>query len=148
MALGLRAWAPVFASFQQVLGPAIYHRIYPDWESQQRAAIDHSLTDAGPDAWVVDVQGRPAGFMTLVMHGPDYGEPMSGEIEMIAVDPDFQRHGIAAAMIAHAMQRFRETGRQLAVIATGGDPGHAPARAAYEAAGFTPMPQVRYYCAM
>jgi hypothetical protein len=30
-------------------------------------------------------------------------------------------------------------------IGTGGDPGHAPARRTYEAAGFTPLPLVRYY---
>jgi hypothetical protein len=32
----------------------------------------------------------------------------------------------------------------LAVVATGGDPGHAPARATYERAGFTGCPQVWY----
>lgn len=146
--LGLRAWAPVFASFEQVLGPTIYRRIYPDWKALQRAAIQRSVLEAGVDAWVVDSGGRPAGFMTLALHGEDYGEPMSGEIEMIAVDPNFQRRGIARALIAHAVRRFRDTGRQLAVIATGGDPGHAPARAAYAAAGFTAMPQVRYYLAL
>ena len=40
---------------------------------------------------------------------------------------------------------MREHGAVLAVIGTGGDPGHAPARAAYEKAGFRPFPQVRYY---
>ena len=33
----------------------------------------------------------------------------------------------------------------IAVVETGGDPGHAPARAAYEAAGFTPLPIARYF---
>ena len=33
----------------------------------------------------------------------------------------------------------------LAVVATGGDPGHAPARGLYEAAGFPALPLVRYY---
>ena len=31
------------------------------------------------------------------------------------------------------------------VVETGGDPGHAPARAAYEAAGFTLLPIARYF---
>jgi hypothetical protein len=34
---------------------------------------------------------------------------------------------------------------RLAIVATGGDPGHAPARRTYEKAGFTPLPLVRYY---
>jgi hypothetical protein len=33
----------------------------------------------------------------------------------------------------------------IAVVETGGDFGHAPARAAYEAAGFTLLPIARYF---
>ena len=32
----------------------------------------------------------------------------------------------------------------IAAVETGGDPGHAPARAAYEALGFTLLPSARY----
>jgi hypothetical protein len=31
------------------------------------------------------------------------------------------------------------------VVETGGDPGHDPARAAYETAGFTKLPIARYF---
>jgi hypothetical protein len=40
---------------------------------------------------------------------------------------------------------MKENGMKLAVVGTGGDPGHAPARRAYEKAGYTAMPAVRYY---
>ncbi|HUU84989.1 MAG TPA: hypothetical protein VM243_15930, partial [Phycisphaerae bacterium] len=30
--LSLLAWAPVFSSFEQILGPEIYPIIYPDWQ--------------------------------------------------------------------------------------------------------------------
>jgi hypothetical protein len=33
----------------------------------------------------------------------------------------------------------------IAVVETGGDPGHAPARALYEASGFTHLPIARYF---
>jgi hypothetical protein len=33
----------------------------------------------------------------------------------------------------------------IVVVETGGDPGHGPARAAYEAAGFTLLPIARYF---
>ena len=33
----------------------------------------------------------------------------------------------------------------LAVVGTGGDPGHAPARRSYEKAGYTGLPLMRYY---
>ncbi len=33
----------------------------------------------------------------------------------------------------------------MAVVETGGDDGHAPARAVYERAGYTALPVVRYF---
>ncbi|HJE58634.1 MAG TPA: hypothetical protein K8V84_09005 [Nocardiopsis listeri] len=38
-----------------------------------------------------------------------------------------------------------EVGVRVAVVETGGDPGHAPARATYAKAGFTSLPIVRYF---
>ena len=37
---------------------------------------------------------------------------------------------------------------RLAVVGTGGDPGHAPARRCYEKAGYTGLPLVRSYQAL
>ena len=143
--LSLRAWAPVFDSFRRVLGEAVYRHLFPDWSAHQAAAVERVLRDEAMHTWVADDDGRPVGFVSVVHHGPEYDEPNSSEIEMIAVDPGHQRRGIAADLIAFAVDRMREHGAQLAVIGTGGDPGHAPARAAYEQAGFTPLPLVRYY---
>ena len=68
----------------------------------------------------------------------------SAEIYMIAVDPAVQRRGVASLLTEHALDEMRTRGMDLAIVATGGDPGHAPARATYEKAGFTPCPQVWY----
>jgi hypothetical protein len=40
------------------------------------------------------------------------------------------------------------SGVGLAVLGTGGDDGHAPARALYESLGFRPFRHVRYYKAL
>lgn len=143
--LSLRAWAPVFESFRDALGEGIYRHLFPDWSGHQAAAVERVLRDEDMHSWVADDAGRPVGFVSVVHHGPAHDEPDSSEIEMIAVDPDAQRQGIAAALIDHAVDRMRAHGSRLAVIGTGGDPGHAPARAAYEQAGFRPLPLVRYY---
>lgn len=71
-----------------------------------------------------------------------------GEMSMIAVDPDFQRGGIAAELIRHALDRFKQKGMTTAMVETGGDPGHAPARRAYESAGFRLYPVARYFTAL
>ena len=142
--LSLRAWAPVFDSFRSVLGEEIFLHLYPEWSAMQAAAVERVCRDEAMPTWVADHDGRAVGFVAIV-HGRQEDEPNSSEIEMIAVDPVHQRRGIAADLIAFAVDRMREHGSELAVIGTGGDLGHAPARAAYEQAGFTPLPLVRYY---
>jgi ribosomal protein S18 acetylase RimI-like enzyme len=147
VALSLRAWAPVFDSLRGVLGDAVYQHLYPDWRSMQARAVEQVCRDAAY-TWVADVGGAPVGFVAVVHHGPADDEPCSGEIEMIAVDPQHQRRGVGRQLIDHALDHMRRAGLRLAVVATGGDPGHAPARAAYENAGFTALPLVRYYQAL
>ena len=39
---------------------------------------------------------------------------------------------------------MRAEGMDIAAVGTGADPGHAPARAVYEALGVTALPGVRY----
>ncbi|SHN47480.1 GNAT family N-acetyltransferase [Cryptosporangium aurantiacum] len=142
----LRAWEPVFASFRSVLGPTVFARTWPDWRSAQAEAVAEACRS--PHAWVADLDGAPVGFVTLVFHGPGPSEPNAGELEMVAVDPAQQRRGIGAALVEFGVERLREAGVPLAIIATGGDPGHAPARRVYERAGFIGFPQMRYYRAL
>ncbi|MFF5078795.1 GNAT family N-acetyltransferase [Actinoplanes sp. NPDC000266] len=144
----VRAWAPVFASFEQVLGPRVFHRLYPDWAKAQAGAVEQTCRELAATSWVADDGEGPAGFVAVVHHDAAHSEPGSAEIEMIAVDPARQRRGIAAALIDHALRHMREAGVDLASVSTGGDPGHGPARAAYERAGFTGLPLVRYYKAL
>jgi ribosomal protein S18 acetylase RimI-like enzyme len=68
-----------------------------------------------------------------------------GAIEIIATDPDQQRRGIARALTAVALDHMRAAGMDIAVVETGGDPGHAPARETYSATGFTLLPIARYF---
>ena len=143
----LRAWQPVFESFIRVMGPEIYRRLYPDWTSVQAAAVAETCRAEGNQVWVAEAGGRPVGFVAVVVHRLNR-ETESGEIYMIAVDPDCQNQGIGLALVDFAVDRITELGISLAEIGTGGDPGHAPARRVYERAGFTPMPLVRYYKAL
>ncbi|MCO1655037.1 GNAT family N-acetyltransferase [Pseudonocardia humida] len=145
VALSLRAWAPVFASMEAVLGPSgVFERFYPDWRVAQRAAVLAACTDAATLVWVAEVGGAVAGFVAVRL---DRAEGL-GEIHMVAVDPDHQRRGVGSALTAFALDRIREAGMSVAMVETGGDPGHGPARRTYERAGFTAMPVVRYFAAL
>jgi ribosomal protein S18 acetylase RimI-like enzyme len=136
--LSLAAWQPVFDSFRDVLGAALYERVHPDWRAAQAASVMDALRTN--DSWVSTDEGSITGFVNVRFDAAE----RSGEIYMIAVDPDCQRQGIATRLTEHALEEMRARGLDLAIVATGGDPGHAPARRTYERAGFTGCPQVWY----
>lgn len=141
VALSLRAWAPVFASLEGAFGPELYAEMVPDWRASQARAVEAACADASMHVWVACEEGATAGFVALRLHAED----RTGEIYMIAVDPGFQRRGIATALMRHALAWFRRSGMRVAMVETGGDPGHAPARRAYEAMEFQLFPVARYY---
>lgn len=143
----LRAWQPVFESFTRVMGAEIYRRVYPDWKSIQAEVVASSCRAEGNRVWVAEADGRAVGYTVVVVH-PINRETQSGQIYMLAVDPDYQQRGIGQALVDFAVDRITELGIPLAEIGTGGDPGHAPARRLYERAGFTPFPLVRYFKAL
>jgi GNAT superfamily N-acetyltransferase len=144
-AVSRRAWEPVFASFAQVLGPRIYAALYPDWQRQQREGVAHVCTDADRfRTWVVQVGATIVGFIADAVNHDE----QTGEVELLAVHPDYQNRGIGTALNSVVLEQMRERGNRLAVVGTGDDPGHAPARRAYEKAGYTALPLVRYYQAL
>ena len=55
------------------------------------------------------------------------------------------RRGVGERLTAFAADHMRRCGMDIAVVETGGDPGHAPARALYGQAGFTLLPIARYF---
>jgi len=139
--LSLLAWAPVFDSFRKVLGPEIYTIIWPDWRTQQREVVEKACRDREKlTACVAEVDGKAVGFLAYQLKI----EEKEGEVYLLAVHPEYQNRGIGTELNNYALDRFRDAGMKLASVATGGDPGHAPARRAYEKAGYTPMPQVWY----
>ncbi len=142
--LSLLAWAPVFAAFQQVLGSAIYTRIYPDWQRQQRDVVKRVCQDEKMRVWVAEVEGILTGFIAYELNRADD----TGEVELLAVHPDYQNRGIGTELNHFVLTQMKESGMRIAVVGTGGDPGHAPARRSYEKAGYTALPLVRYYQAL
>jgi ribosomal protein S18 acetylase RimI-like enzyme len=67
-----------------------------------------------------------------------------GVVDMIAVDPAYQRRGIATKLMDRSVEHMRAQGMDIAALGTGGDAGHGPARGLYESLGYTALPGVRY----
>lgn len=143
VALAIPAWQQVFESFAEILGETIFSYLYlPSWQEAQAASVRRTCLDERVDAHVVLApDGRVAGYVALA-NEVDAG---IGHVEQIAVHPDYQRRGFARALMSFAIEQFRADGMVIANVGTGGDPGHAPARALYEAVGFVGLPLVNYY---
>lgn len=138
----LRAWEPVFESLRQVLGDPIFARLHESgWKEAQAEAVRSSCTSTERDVLVAVADGRPVGFAALALNA--FHERM-GVVDIVAVDPAYQRCGIASQLMERSVEHMRAQGMDIAAVETGGDPGHGPARSLYESLDYTPLAGVRY----
>ena len=139
--LSLRAWAPVHISIREALGHEINDALQPDWRAKQQSDVEEALAASTSNVWIADVDARLVGFVAVRIHD----DRRIGEIEMLAVDPAHQGAGVGTALTKFALDWIRETGISVAMVGTGADPGHAPARRTYEKAGMKLVPMARYF---
>jgi GNAT superfamily N-acetyltransferase len=142
VAFSLQAWEPVFDSLRSAMGSELFVSLRGEnWRNGQAADVRNTIEAEGARTWVAEVDRIARGFATAALPpGADLGE-----ILMLAVDPRYQRRGLATALIEVATGWLRDQGATTVMVETGGDPGHAPARAIYERAGFQPLPVTRYF---
>ncbi len=139
--LSLRAWEPVFESMQHVMDRDVFLEFYPDWRISQQQAVEAVCTAQDVHVWVAISANSTVGFVAVKLHE----ETRMGEIYMIAVDPDAQGRGVGSMLTAFALDWMKMAGMSIAMVETGGDLGHAPARHTYEKAGFKLLPIARYF---
>ena len=137
--LALLAWEPAFESMEKVLGPRIFPLIWPDWRKSQAEGVKGACRAADKyHTLVAELDGRAVAFLAYELKGE------TGEVVLLAVHPAFQKRGIATLLNQAALGEMKAAGMKIAVAETGGEDGHAPARRAYERAGYTGLPLVRY----
>ena len=138
--LSLLAWEPVFVSFQKILGPNIFPLLYPDWRKIQAEVVATTCKDKAKfNILVAQLDEKVVGFLAYEL------KDEIGEVYLLAVHPDYQNQGIGTELNMVALEKMKAAGMKLAEVGTGGDDGHAPARRAYEKAGYTALPLVRYF---
>ncbi len=140
--LSMLAWDPVFPRMKNEIPDYIFRAFYPQgWQPRQRADIAAVCRDDETHLWLALIDDAVAGYIGLRVHEED----SMGEIYVIAVHPDFQRRGISGDLMSFAFDWFGERDLAMVMVETGGDEGHAPARSAYEKAGFERYPVARYF---
>ena len=137
------AFEPVFRSFRGIVGVEIAAVAFAHADAEQARLLDGICGAAsGYQALVAAVGGEVVGFVTFTIDA----EKRTGEIGLNAVHPEHAGRGVGTRMYERALARMREAGMVLATVSTGADPSHAPARRAYEKAGFGPaLPSVHLY---
>jgi N-acetylglutamate synthase-like GNAT family acetyltransferase len=132
----------VFASVREVLDDEIFGQLYGhDWQRRQQSEVEKVLADEKTKVWIAEADDQVIGFVAALLRTDEN----TGEIRMLAVEPDHQNRGLGSELTEVAMDWIRNSGMPLAFVSTGGDIGHAPARRTYEKVGFTPFPSMLYF---
>jgi len=141
-AVAVAAWRAIHEAWRRELPADLYEMLHGGWEARKTSAIRRFCGGHGDWVRVAVREGQVVGFITFTLDR----QRQTGEIGNNAVDPAYQGQGIGQRMYAQVLAIFEAEGMTYATVKTGGDPGHAPARRAYEKAGFDiACPTVRYY---
>jgi GNAT superfamily N-acetyltransferase len=141
--LAARAWEPVFDSVNAVLGDELARLLHgEDWRNHHAREIREILDSDSTTTWVAEVNGTVVGFVAALVVDP---VRRIGEVRVVGVEPTAQRHGIGVALVRRAERWLHEQGMTVAFVGTGGDDGHAAARALYEALGYRLFPSAQYF---
>lgn len=138
--ISAKAWIPIRAVNKEILGEELYNFLHENWQENKKEAVRNSLK-AGK-GFIALSDNKVMGFTTYNINEAS----KTGEILNNAVSPDARGMGIAGLLNNKVIELFKEKGCKIAMVSTGLDEGHAPARKAYEKLGFKGyLPQVEYY---
>ena len=141
--IAFEAWQPIFQGYRQQIGDDLFEQSRPDPDGKRKEVLFRA--ENSPERIIVaeDESGNIAGFATYDL---DH-ERKIGIIGSNAVDKSMGLKGVGQAMYAEIFRRFKQAGMTAAQVTTGLDDGHAPARRAYQRAGFGEfsLPSVTYF---
>ena len=137
------AFEPVFQSFRHIVGEHIAALAFTQADAEQAKLLDDVCApDSDHHVLVVTIAADLVAFVSFTIDA----DKRMGEIGLNAVHPQHAGQGIGTHMYEHVLARMKQLGMALATVGTGGDPSHAPARRAYQKAGFGPaIPSLTLY---
>ncbi len=138
--IALSEWHAIYEGFREQMGNELFTLLYPDYNADKEGQIRRNIESG--TCYVTECNGVIAGFIHfLCPEGAVYGR-----ISNNAVWHEFRGRGIAGRQYEFAFEEMRKRGAKAVMVTTGGDEGHAPARRAYEKAGFKAKTEsVTYY---
>ena len=132
MDIANRAWRKIYKMFREAYGDELFQLIVPDETTSKGEQIKAHCSRRPEWVLICEEEGCIAGFVTFALDT----DRKIGAIGNNARDPDCDLKGIGQQMYKAVLEYFREHGMVYAKVHTGLDYAHAPARRAYERAGF------------
>ena len=113
----------------------------PSWFGLDEANRRYSETAQRSPVILAEADREPIGLLVLVRHSPQ-----AAEIDLVAVRPEWHRHGIGRRLIAHAERSLIDQGVEYLQVKTLSDrhpdPGYRSTRAFYQACGFVTLEEM------
>lgn len=138
-AIAAENWKPIYDGYRQALGEELYSLVYAVPPLELKEASVSAAVEEGR-AFVAVCGDTVCGFATFRVEG------RLGVLSENAVLGSFRGKGIAKQLYNRVFDELRAGGCQAVSVTTGLDEAHAPARRAYEKAGFeASLPSIRYF---
>ena len=134
------AWQPIFDGYRKELGDKMFNEYYSGWKETKYKRVYEGLTSER--GYVALIENKVVGFIFYIVDD----KTKTGIVEENAVSSECRGLGIAQKMYDFVFDKMRGEGMVYSMVSTGLDDAHAPARRAYEKAGFDRgIPNIRYY---
>jgi ribosomal protein S18 acetylase RimI-like enzyme len=130
--IGNRAWCDIYRMFRETYGDELFAVMVPDEKTSKGEQVRSFCRHHPEWIFVCEEKERIVGFVTFRLDE----EKKIGEIGNNAVDPECSLKGLGQQMYSAVLAHFKQRGMHFAKVQTGQDAAHAPARRAYERAGF------------
>ncbi len=138
-------YSEIYESFVQRVGEEVFKGIYFNPElpwPESKTTQNHKLYSEHPEwIWVLENQEGVFGYVSFILRP----EKNYGIIENNGILPSYTGEGWGKYMYRHVLKFFRSSGLRFALVETGLDDAHIPARRAYEGVGFDHQDRITVY---
>lgn len=129
--IAVNEWRAIYEGYREQLGDEIFPLFFDDYENIKADQIRENMRHG--NVYVTECDGRIAGFF----HFTYLEDKKIGILLNNAVSGEYRGRGIGGRQYEAAFDMLRKLGALAVQVTTGLDDAHAPARRAYEKAGFS-----------
>ena len=140
----LIVWDGIHGVYADLIGEELHDVFFDNWQGNvDNGFVASFVTAMGENrAFVAKDEDKVVGFA----YYRALEEHKTANIGYSAVRPEYKKKGIGSMLYQKMMDSMKAEGFQYVSVSTGLDDAHAPARKAYERAGFQKnLPSVRYF---